>query len=92
MPILVPSVLFQLCRDVSYIYDVVEIKIIFAIVAAKSWNQFSFGFYFRIQEHAYTCRWMSGSHVMVPINILGGSVHVHEMGKRKWHSYGGGSP
>ncbi|TVU02497.1 hypothetical protein EJB05_52004, partial [Eragrostis curvula] len=36
----------------------------------------------RIQEHACTCRWMSGSHVMVHINIPGGSVHVHEMGKK----------
>jgi hypothetical protein len=44
---------------------------------------FFLGFYFRIREHAYTCSWMSGSHVMVPTNILRGSVHVHEMRKRK---------
>jgi hypothetical protein len=40
----------------------------------------------------WICRWMSGSHVMVPTNILGvmvptnilrGSVHVLEMRKRK---------
>ncbi|XP_062197739.1 uncharacterized protein LOC133900573 isoform X2 [Phragmites australis] len=36
----------------------------------------------RNQEHAYTCRWMSGSHVMVRINIPRGSVLAHDMGKR----------
>jgi hypothetical protein len=52
-------------------------------------------FFFSFLDMFWICRWMSGSHVMVPTNILGvmvptnilrGSVHVLEMRKRKVYS------